>query len=157
MIEAEAEVVSVNEGRAHVRVLDRQDGCGRCDEPGGCRSVRVAYAIRPPRSEFSLPDSLGVAPGERVTLRMQDGAALGGALASYGLGAILLIAGAAAAFLLVPGAGDMHALVGALAGLVLAVAANRLLHRSRRWRGALRIEMVRTSGRACVHDLSGAP
>lgn len=157
MIEAAAEVISVNHGQARVRVLDRQDGCGRCDEPGGCRSVRVAYAIRPPRSEFSLPDALGVTPGERVTLRMQDGAALGGALASYGLGAILLIAGAAAAFLLVPGAGDLHALSGALAGLALAVLLNRILHRSRRWRGALRIEMVRASERPCIHDLSGVP
>ena len=157
MIEANAEVVAVANGRARVRVLDRQDGCGRCDEPGGCRSIRMAYALRPARSEFTLPDALGVTPGERVVLHMRDGAALGGALISYGLGALLLIAGAAAPMAFVPAAGDGHAALGAACGLVLAVVLNRVLHRSRRWRSALHIEMARPELEPCIHHLSGEP
>lgn len=154
MIEARAVVVRVADGQARLRVLDRQDGCGRCDEPGGCRSVRLAYAIRSPRSEFDLPDTLGVAIGEEIVLRMQDGSPLRGALASYGIGAFLLLAGAALGQTLAPAAqADAFALAGALAGLALAWLINRLLHRSRRWRGALTMHMARPSA-ACTFDLT---
>ncbi len=147
MIEAKAVVVRVEQGRAWVRVSDRQDGCGRCDEPGGCRSVKIAYAIKPPTEVFSVPDPIGVAVGDRVRVVMQDGAPLLGALASYGLGAVLLLAGAGVGHLLAtPGAEDLFALVGALLGVGGAFAVHRGLHRSRRWRGALKIELVRDEG-----------
>lgn len=153
MIEARAQVMSVANGVARVRVIDRQEGCGRCDEPGGCRSVKLAYAIRPATSEFSLPDTLGVREGEEVVLRMEDGSALAGALSSYGLAALMLIAGAVAGQSLAsPALADAGAVLGAVAGLILAFGANRLLHRSRRWRGVLRLEMVRPQA-FCVHDL----
>jgi sigma-E factor negative regulatory protein RseC len=136
-----------------VRVIDRQEGCGRCDEPGGCRSVKLAYAIRPPVSEFSLPDTLGLAVGDEVALRLREGASLRGALVSYGLGAVALIAGAGLgqAF----GGTDGWALGGALCGLLSAFVLNRVLHRSRRWRGALRVEMSRP-GAVCAHDFGEA-
>lgn len=152
MIEARAVVVGVADGLARVRVIDRQEGCGRCDEPGGCRSVKLAYAIRPPASEFSLPDTLGVAIGDEVALQLHDGASLRGAMASYGLGAVLLIAGAASGHVLAPGGlADAWAATGAVSGLFLAFLLNRILHRSRRWRGALRVEMSRP-GAVCAHD-----
>lgn len=153
MIEARAVVVAVADGLARVRVLDRQEGCGRCDEPGGCRSTRLAYALRPPASEFSLPDTLGVRVGDEVALQLRDGASLRSALASYGLGAVLVIVGAAA--------GQWHAgsdgaaLAGAAGGLLVAWAVHRALHRSRRWRGALHIEMARP-GAPCAHDFGEA-
>lgn len=149
MIEARAVVVDVADGLARVRVVDRQEGCGRCDEPGGCRSVKLAYAIRPPASEFSLPDTLGVRVGDEVALQLQDGASLRSALVSYGLAAVLLILGAAAGQWL--SGSDGGAMAGALAGLALAWAVNRSLHRSRRWRGSLRVEMARP-GALCAHD-----
>lgn len=153
MIEARAVVVDVANGLARVRVIDRQEGCGRCDEPGGCRSVKLAYAIRPPASEFSLPDTLGVAVGDEVALTLPDGASLRGALVSYGLGAVALIAGAGLGQAL--GGTDGWALGGALVGLLSAVALNRVLHRSRRWRGGLRVEMSRP-GAVCAHDFGEA-
>lgn len=149
MIEARAVVVSVADGQARVRVIDRQEGCGRCDEPGGCRSVKLAYAIRPPASEFSLPDTLGVSVGDEVALCLPDGASLRGALVSYGLGAVALIAGAGLGQVL--GGTDSWALGGAVAGLLAAFVLNRVLHRSRRWRGGLRVEMSRP-GAVCAHD-----
>lgn len=153
MIEARAVVVSVANGQARVRVIDRQEGCGRCDEPGGCRSVKLAYAIRPPASEFSLPDTLGVAVGDEVALTLPDGASLRGALVSYGLGAVALIAGAGLGQVL--GGTDGWALGGALVGLLSAFVLNRVLHRSRRWRGGLRVEMSRP-GAVCAHDFGKA-
>lgn len=144
MIEARALVVGVSKGVARVRVLDRQEGCGRCDEPGGCRSVKLAYSLRPPKSEFELPDTLGVEVGEEVALHMQDGSPLRGAMASYGLALLLLLAGAGLGQALAPaGREDLFALLGCALGLVLAFAASRMLHRSRRWRRTLAMEMSR--------------
>ena len=143
MIEAKGIVVRSEDGLAWIRVADRQDGCGRCDEPGGCRSVRIAYAIRRPNEVFSLPDPLGLRPGDRVRLRIPDAAPLIGALASYGLGALLLVLGALAGHLVADTRHDLSALLGAALGLGLAWLFNRLLHRSRRWRGALKMEMIR--------------
>ncbi len=147
MIEAKAVVVKVDAGRAWIRVSDRQDGCGRCDEPGGCRSVKIAYALKPPNEVFSVPDTLGVAVGDRVRVYMHDGAPLLGALTSYGLGACLLLIGAASGHGLAPsGSEDSVALAGAILGLFAAFGLNRALHRSRRWRGALKIQLDRDEG-----------
>lgn len=147
MIEAKAVVVRVEAGRAWVRVSDRQDGCGRCDEPGGCRSVKIAYALKAPKDVFSVPDTLGVTVGDRVRVCMQDGAPLRGALASYGLGACLVLIGAAAGHgLAATGSEDLMAMIGAIVGLSIAYGLNRVLYRSRRWRGALKVQLVRDEG-----------
>jgi sigma-E factor negative regulatory protein RseC len=156
MIEARAVVLRVEAGRAWVKVTDRQDGCGRCDEPGGCRSVKIAYALKAPTEVFSVPDSIGAQPGERVRVRMNDGAPLAGAMASYGLGAVLLLAGAAAGHFAAPAGGeDFSALLGGIVGLAFAFVVNRLLYRSRRWRGALRLDLARDDG-SCTLD-AGSP
>lgn len=152
MIEARATVLRVEDGMAWIKVSDKHQGCGRCDEPGGCRSIKLAYSLRPPESVFSLPDSLGLSVGEPVRLRMHDSGPLMGALGSYGLGALLMISGAALGhFLASPGREDLLALAGLLAGLVGAYGLNRLFYRSRRWRGALELELVRDDGR-CQQD-----
>lgn len=154
MIEATATVLRVEHGRAWVKVSDRQEGCGRCDEPGGCRSVKIAYALRPPVDTFSVPDSLGVAVGDELNLRIEDGAALRGALASYGLAVVLLLAGAAAGHTLAgPGQNDLFALVGGAGGIALAFVANRVLQKSRRWRGGLRIELAPKRSHCSVASL----
>lgn len=153
MIEARATVVRVETGRVWVKVEDRQDGCGRCDEPGGCRSVRLAYSIKPPTEVFSLPDHSGLRQGESVVIRMNDGAPLLGALGSYGVGACLLVAGAAVGhFVATGGREDLYALAGGSLGILIAIGFNRLLHRSRRWRGTLAMEVVRDQ-RACTQTL----
>ena len=151
MIEARAVVLDVEHGFAHVRVSDRQDGCGRCDEPGGCRSVRIAHALKAPTEVFRVADTLGLHPGDTVFVRMDGGAPLRVAMVSYGLGAALLVAGAALGHAWA-GAGqeDIHALVGACSGLALAVMINRLLFFSRRWRDRLQIALVRDES-PCVH------
>lgn len=155
MIEARATVVRVEPGRAWVKVDDRQDGCGRCDQPGGCRSVKLAYSLRPPTDVFSLPDPLGLQPAERVVVRMKESGPLAGALVSYGLGAGLLVVGAAFGHALAtPGHEDGFALAGAILGLLAAVGANRVLHRSRRWRGVLAMELVRDET-ACGARMEG--
>ena len=147
MMEARATVLRVAEGRAWVRVSERPGGCGRCDEPGGCRSAKLAYALKAPREVFSLPNLIGAQPGDAVRVRIAEGAALRAALVSYGLAALLLLVGAAGGHMLAgEGNPDLPALAGAGAGLLLAWAINRLLTRSRLWRGALGVEMLAADG-----------
>lgn len=142
MMEACAVVIAVEGGRARVNVSEHIGGCGRCDEPGGCRATRLADVFKGAAPSFEVDDHIGVRAGDRVRLIIPDGAPLTGALASYGLGVVLLIVGALLGRA-IGGDGDGAALAGALAGLALAVIGNRALHRSRSWRRRLVVEMVR--------------
>lgn len=147
MSEAHAVVERVEGDRAWVRLTRREGGCGRCDEPGGCRSTALAYAIKAPTERFAVPNAIGAIVGESVVLRMQDGAALKGALMCYGFGACLLIAGAIVGrALAAPGNEDLMAMLGAMTGLGLALVPGYLALRSRGLRRVFRIEMMRDSG-----------
>lgn len=138
MIEAPAEVVRVEQGRVWVRLSEREGGCGRCNEPGGCRSMRITDAFGKPTDVFALASPLAVQAGDRVKIGIPEGGPLRAALLSYGLGAVLVLACAAAGKLLVGGAApDVGAGIGMLAGLILALAVNRVLARSRNWRKGL--------------------
>lgn len=151
-MQALAQVVRVDTGRAWLRTSDSGTGCGRCDEPGGCRSVRMTQAFGLPKSEFTLPTRLDLKVGDKVVITIPDGAPLRAALASYGLGAVLLLVGAAIGSL--PGAdgtSDLGAALGGMAGLSLAFVFNRLLFRSRQWRAQLRMELAPQA--ACVQSL----
>ncbi|ATE59774.1 Fis family transcriptional regulator [Thauera sinica] len=142
-MEAFARVQRIEGDRLWLKVNDAGGGCGRCDEPGGCRSVRIAHAFGRRADEFALPSYDGARVGDRVRISISDGAPLKAALCSYGLGAVLLVAGAAAGTALAAaGAADLPAAAGAVAGLGLAAAINRLLSRSRRWRSGLGMEVV---------------
>ncbi|AWI74505.1 Fis family transcriptional regulator [Parazoarcus communis] len=144
MIEAPAEVLRVEAGRAWVRLSEKQGGCGRCDEPGGCRSMRITDTFGSPNQVFTLDDTLGLHPGERVRITIPDGAPLRAALLSYGLAVVLMIIGAAVGGLFPETArADLGAGLGMLCGLGLAVFINRLLARSRNWRGGLRMTLSR--------------
>ncbi|AWI80896.1 Fis family transcriptional regulator [Parazoarcus communis] len=151
MIEAPAEVVRVDGGTAWVRLSEKQGGCGRCDEPGGCRSMRITDTFGSPNQVFTLDDPLGLHPGERVRITIPDGAPLRAALLSYGLAVLLMLGGAAAGSLFSDaGQADLGAGLGVLCGLGLAVFINRLLARSRNWRGGLRMTLSRDLT-ACSH------
>lgn len=147
MIEAPAEVIRVERDRAWVRITERQGGCGRCDEPGGCRSMRITEAFGPSDKVFAVRDTLGVQQGDRVRLCIPERAPLRAAMMSYGLGVALMLIGAALGSQF---AGDGHAdaqvAAGAAGGLLLAYVLNRILARSRRWRGMLTVSLMRETG-----------
>lgn len=143
-MQANARVVRVEDGRAWLELADVAGGCGRCDEPGGCRSVQMSQAFGVPGKVFALPTSLPVSAGDRVRISIPDGAPLSAALASYGLATLLLIAGAAIGSELGNGGrADLFALVGGGVGLLLAWSINKALPRSRTWRHRLRMELAR--------------
>jgi sigma-E factor negative regulatory protein RseC len=138
-----AQVRRVEAGRVWLRVSDAGSGCGRCDEPGGCRSVQIAHAFGMPRTEFALPTRLALKVGDTVLIGIPDGAPLKAAMASYGLGTVLLVAGAALGRVAAAAEmADLGAALGGLAGLALAFATNRLLFRSRGWRARLCMELL---------------
>lgn len=151
MIEAPAEVVRVAPGRVWVRLASQPGGCGRCDEPGGCRSMKITQAFGGTDRLFALPDHLGLRPGERIRITMADGAPLGAALASYGLGAACVVFGALGGGAFASAASDAAVAAGALAGLALAYGVNRVLLRSRYWRARLAMELRRDDGH-CTND-----
>lgn len=143
MIETSGVVERLVDGDAYVRVSERVGGCGRCDEPGGCRSSGLTYPFKAPGSVFRLPNRIGARPGDAVTLRMQEGGALRGALMAYGLGVVCLLGGAAVGRLVAATPeSDLPVLAGSVVGLLLAVAINRIAARSGTLRAGLRVEMA---------------
>lgn len=150
MIETPAEVIRVAGGRVWVRLSERQGGCGRCDEPGGCRSMRITDTFGKPDDVFSLESDLGVRVGERVRIAIVEGAPLRAALLSYGLAAVMMLVGAGVGTLLVPVQTDAAAALGMVAGLVFSYVVNRLLARSRNWRKGLNMTLLPDS-QACAH------
>lgn len=154
-MQARAQVLRVEGGQVWLKVADVGGGCGRCDEPGGCRSLQITQAFGAPKGEFVLPLSVPVQVGDRVLITIPDGAPLSAALASYGLATVLLVLGAAIGNGFAgSGEGDLFALFGAGAGLAVAWVLNRVLARSRNWRYRLRMELVPAT--ACVHTLQAS-
>ncbi|NMF98023.1 SoxR reducing system RseC family protein [Aromatoleum toluolicum] len=145
MNEAQGVVERVEGAHAWVRLTERAGGCGRCDEPGGCRSTGLAYALKAPNEVFAVSNSIDVRPGEFVRLRLHDGAPLRGALLGYGLSVGLLLVGAALGSALADPGTDLIAATGGLAGLAVACGVNRAVFRSRTLRRGFDIEMVRGS------------
>lgn len=155
MMQARARVLRVEGGQVWVKMSEAGGGCGRCDEPGGCRSVQLTQAFGGARREFRLPLRVPVAVGDEVVISIPAGAPLKVALASYGLGTLLLLLGAALGTVLGGAAqGDAYAVGGAALGLVLAWRANRLLMRSRLWRAQMAIELAPAA--ACRHSFQEA-
>jgi sigma-E factor negative regulatory protein RseC len=143
MMEARATVVRVADGQVWLRLEDRVGGCGRCDEPGGCRSTRLADLFKSSGELFCLPDSLGSRVGDGVRIGVPEGAPLRAALLSYVLPLGLMLALGGLGLVLAPFASpDASVLAGVVAGLVAGVAVGRWIMGSGqgRWGLSLRPE-----------------
>lgn len=144
-MEAAGVVTRIEGDEAVVELQARAGGCGRCDEPGGCRSGLLSDPFRQQCREYRVENSLGVAPGERVLLRIEDGRAWRAALLAYLMPALLLIGGAAAGRALFQGLSpDAAAAAGGAAGLLAALVALGLFQRRERRRGRFRPHLART-------------
>jgi sigma-E factor negative regulatory protein RseC len=135
MNELRATVLAGGAGKVRLRVEDRPGGCGRCDQPGGCRSTRLAHLFqaKPGEVEVDAPAAgVRLSTGDRVILTVADGGPLAAALGSYGLPLAGLLIGAAVASLLAPFANpDANAITGAVPGLFAGLFGVRFLMRSR--------------------------
>jgi sigma-E factor negative regulatory protein RseC len=148
-MEQEAIVTSVDHGLASVEMADGGSGCGRCHEVGGCQSGMLSRMFRQAPRQFKITNSIAAAPGERVVVRIADGAMLRAALVAYFLPALLLVAGAfAGAAIGETGNSDSAALIGASLGLCAALAAGYWVRRGSP-EEAMRPILVRKSKAIC--------
>lgn len=113
------QVRSVSDGFAWVDV-ERQSGCGRCNDAGGC-----GRACERVSATYMIPVDTPVLPGQRVDVVVAESAPLTAALLSYGVALLALFAGVGVAVLLA-GVSDAVVGAGAAAGLVLALGWLRL-------------------------------
>jgi sigma-E factor negative regulatory protein RseC len=115
MIETPARVVRVDGGTAWV-CAESPSACGACGGKG-CGASLYTKLLHPREPEYAVANSIDARPGEPVVVGIEDGALFKAALAAYIVPLALLLLGA----LLGSRQGDLAAVLGALAGLVLAV------------------------------------
>lgn len=125
-MEVRGVVVRLEGPLAWVRVDGQGQGCGRCDEPGGCRSAKLTHVWRAPVSEFALDNQIGAGLGQAVRIVIAEGAALRAALIGYGLPCLSLLLGAALGTAL----GEMAAIFGAGLGVLAGFLLQRKILRS---------------------------
>ncbi|MEZ5616289.1 MAG: SoxR reducing system RseC family protein [Rhodocyclaceae bacterium] len=129
MMDQEATVARLKGDHAYVEV-GGNGGCGRCHEAGGCQSGLLGQLFSAKPRQFPIANHIGAMPGDRVVVRVAEGAALRAALMTYILPIFFLLLGAAV------GAatgrnGDAWTALGALAGLAVGVLAGLTFRRAR--------------------------
>ena len=113
----EARVERIENGRVWVSA-ETEQGCGRCQEPGGCKSGLMSKPLSARCNTYLIESNADLSVGQRVELELPERAVLEAALFAYGLPLVLmLVFGATAALLL---AHDGWVAVSALCGLGLA-------------------------------------
>lgn len=156
MMDAQARVVRVGEGKVWLRLEDRPGGCGRCDEPGGCRATRLADVFKFAGEEFCLPDSLGSKVGDGVAIAVPEGAPLRAAVLGYVLPLGSMLVSGGLGLLLAPFASaDANVLAGVVVGLTGGVMAGRWIMGSGRWRRGM--DLTLKPGSESVISCVGRP
>ncbi len=125
MIEQEAIVARVEGEEAIVELLSSGNGCGRCQETGGCQSGLMSRLFRDKPRQYRLRNRFDAVAGERVIVQVADTVPLRAALLAYFVPASLVIAGAWTAAILAEG-NDAATALGAGLGLAAAAIVARL-------------------------------
>lgn len=130
-MDVDAVVLGTVGSDAIVRVSRDQAGCGRCEQPGGCRSGLLSRPLRPDCGEYRVANRIGARVGETVVLRVPEGAVLRAAAGAYVVPVLMILAGAGMGVGAAGSGGgeDVAALAGAATGLALAVALNGYMRR----------------------------
>jgi len=103
-------------GYAWVSVSVAQ-GCGRCNEPGGCGGVNVVRLFGSAHRAVRVRNDVDARPGERVGVRVDDGVPLRAALVAYVWPVVGVVVGAALGTVAASsGSADFLAGLGAIAG-----------------------------------------
>ena len=115
-------VREINQADALVEV--EQGGCGRCHEAGGCGGQQLTRMFCSTAKTYRVANEIGARVGDRVTVAIAADSVRRSANLAYVLPLTATIAGALLGMLL---GDDPGAMLGSLAGLVLA-----FLHARRR-------------------------
>lgn len=111
--------------RGVVRALDGSDalveveqgGCGRCHEEGGCGGQQLTQMFCGGPKSYHAENTIGAGVGDRVVVATAPGSVRRTANLAYGIPMLGAIGGAFVGMSL---GGDAGAVLGALAGLVIA-------------------------------------
>lgn len=117
MTQCDAIVVAVSAGQVWVEVPQRAPACGSCKSADGCQAGVLGLTAGSRR--YRLDAVCDVQIGDRVSLRVAEGAFLYASFMSYLLPVLLAIGGAAIGQSV---AGDISAVAGMLTGLGLGFA-----------------------------------
>jgi len=93
MIEEQARVVRVAERVAEV-ITQRHSSCARCEVKSGCGTSLLAAWFPQRQLTFQLRDDIGVAPGDRVVIGLDEGLLQRGSLLLYAWPLVGLLGGA---------------------------------------------------------------
>jgi sigma-E factor negative regulatory protein RseC len=121
MLEQHARVVTTLQDAVWVEAIE-PPGCGTCGG-SGCSTRQLAELFQRGPRQFRVDSPFALTPGERVVVGVPDGSVLKIALRIYGVPLFMILAGALFAHSLAPG--DGVAVLGALAGALLAWLWNR--------------------------------
>ncbi|HQR51439.1 MAG TPA: SoxR reducing system RseC family protein [Methylophilaceae bacterium] len=122
MIEEQAIVVGIERDQALLEIV-RNKPCGLCGQTRGCGISIWGRLLGHRNSVFRAANQINARVGDSVVVGVDEKALLAGSLAVYGAPLFLLLAGAGMGSYLAPpqGSVDAYALVGAFAGLVIAL------------------------------------
>lgn len=117
-------IEEANTVRAVVRGLDgreaivevEQDGCGRCHEEGGCGGQHLTQMFCSSAKSYRVENTVNAEIGDHVTVAIAAGSVRRTANLAYGIPLVAVISGALLGMSLT---GDIGAMLGAGAGLVL--------------------------------------
>lgn len=129
MMEQEAIVSRIEECHAYVEICE-DGGCGHCHEVGGCKSGILIQLFNDKPRQFRIINRIGARQGERVIVRIAEGATLRAALLTYLVPVLFLLLGGALGKTMMEG-GDGATALGALGGFALGVLAGLTLRRTR--------------------------
>lgn len=150
MMDREAVVARVEGDQAFVETGGEGAGCGRCHEAGGCQSGLLGQLFRAKPRQFRIGNSIGAVPGERVIVRIAEGATIGAAMLAYGLPVVSLLLGAfVGATLAETERSDAATALGALAGLISGIACGPIIRRTPMYKFAAPT-LVRRASHTCV-------
>jgi sigma-E factor negative regulatory protein RseC len=121
MAEMKGTVTTLDGDHAWVRIPE--EGCGRCQEPGGCGGGHLARAFCAPSRVYRVRNPSGARLGEEVTVMVRDRTLFRGAVAGYVLPLLGLFLGAALGREF---AGETGSMAGAAAGLATAWGIQRM-------------------------------
>ncbi|WP_035382709.1 SoxR reducing system RseC family protein [Ferriphaselus sp. R-1] len=123
MIETSARVVSVESGVVRIEPTT-QSGCGGCKSRSSCGVSGLAKYFSNSRQAIAIRCDVPVELGEELQLRMSEGDLFKAGLFAYLLPSVLALVGAGMVTSF--GGGDAAAVVGAVAGFVLAFLLTRV-------------------------------
>lgn len=123
MISAPVRVISAADGIAHVEPTETS-GCGACTSRSSCGVSGLGKYFSGQRKAISVQCDANVRAGDELHLSLSEGDLLKAGIMAYLLPSVLALVGAGVASAL--GLGDVGAVFGAAAGIILGFLLGRL-------------------------------